>query len=102
MRIRVGCEMTYQFEQVTPMIVMLNVHASRVLDLEQPDYVITAPSVPLEGYRDSFGNWCNRLLAPAGSFNLRTETVVRDSGQTDPAAFGAEQHPVQNLPTDTL
>jgi len=102
MRIRVGCEMTYQFGQVTPLIVMLNIHASRVSDLEQPDYVITAPSVPLEGYRDSFGNWCNRLVAPSGPFSLRTETIVRDSGQPDPADFGAEQHPVQNLPTDTL
>ena len=37
MRIRVGCEMTYQFGQATPMVVMLNVHASRVSDLELPD-----------------------------------------------------------------
>src|SRR4029453_1697190 len=102
MRIRVGCEMTYQFGQATPMIVMLNVHASRVSDLEQPDYVITTPSVPLDGYHDSFGNWCIRLVAPAGRLNLRTETVVRDSGQMDPVAFGAEQHPVQTLPSDTL
>src|SRR5215212_1290883 len=102
MRIRVGCEMTYQLGQATPMIVMLNVHASRVSDLERPDYVITTPSVPLEGYRDSFGNWCNRLVAPSGPFSLRTETVVRDSGQPDPADVGAEQHPVQNLPADTL
>src|SRR5215203_480619 len=102
MRIRVGCEMTYQLGQATPMIIMLNVHASRVSDLEQPDYVITTPSVPLEGYRDSFGNWCNRLVAPAGPFSLRTETVVRDTGQPDPADVGAEQHPVQALPVDTL
>ena len=102
MRIRVGCEMTYQFGQATPMIVMLNVHASRVSDLEQPDSVITTPSVPLEGYHDSFGNWCNRLVAPAGRFSLRTDTIVRDSGQPDPADVGAEQHPVQTLPADTL
>ena len=102
MRIRVGCEMTYQFGQDTPMIVMLNVHASRVSDLEQPDYVITTPSVPLEGYRDTFGNWCNRLVAPSGPFSLKTDTVVRDSGQPDPADVGAGQHPVQNLPADTV
>src|SRR3954463_8334225 len=93
MRIRVGCEMTYQFGQATPMIVMLNVHASRVSDLEQPDYVLTRPSVPLEGYRDSYGNWCNRLVAPPGQFGLSTETVVRDSGQPYPAYVAAEQHP---------
>jgi hypothetical protein len=33
-------------------------------------------AVPLEGYRDTFGNWCNRLVAPAGRFTLKTDTVV--------------------------
>src|SRR6185312_15908704 len=80
---------SYHFGQATPMVVMLNVHASRVSDLEQPDYVLTTPSVPLEGYRDSYGNWCNRLVAPTGTFSLRTEIVVRDSGQPDPADVAA-------------
>ena len=66
MRIHVGCEMTYELGQVTPMIAILNVHSSRVSDLERPDDLVTTPSVPVEGYRDSFGNWCNRLVAPPG------------------------------------
>src|SRR3954454_3981928 len=102
MRIRVGCEMTYELGQVTPMIAILKVHSSRVSDLERPDYLLTTPSVPLEGYRDSFGNWCNRLVAPSCPFSLSTKTIVRNSGQRDPADVGAEQHPVQNLPADTL
>jgi transglutaminase-like putative cysteine protease len=102
MRIRVGCEMTYELEQATPMIVMLNVHASRVSDLERPDYLVTIPSVPIEGYRDSFGNWCTRLVAPSGRFGLKTETIVRDSGQLEAADLGAEQHQVQDLPAETL
>ena len=100
MRIRVGCEMTYELGQVTPMIAILNVHSSRVSDLERPDYLITTPSVPVEGYRDSFGNWCNRLVAPAGTITLKTETVVRDSGRWDSADPGAEQTHIQNLPAD--
>jgi transglutaminase-like putative cysteine protease len=102
MRILVGCEMTYEFTQVTPMIAMLNVHASRFSDLERPDYIVTTPSVPLEGYRDIFGNWCTRMTAPAGRFTLRTETVVRDSGTWDPTSPSAAQVPVERLPTDTL
>ena len=102
MRIRVGCEMTYELGQVTPMIAILNVHSSRVSDLERPDYLITTPSVPVEGYRDSFGNWCNRLVAPAGTITLKTETVVRDSGRWDSADPGAEQTQIQNLPAETL
>jgi hypothetical protein len=35
--------MTYEFGQVTPMIAILNVHSSRVSDLERPDYLITTP-----------------------------------------------------------
>ena len=102
MRIHVGCEMTYEVGQVTPMIAILNVHSSRVSDLERPDYLITTPSVPVEGYRDSFGNWCNRLVAPPGRITLKTETVVRDTGRWDSIDSGAEQIQIQNLPSEAL
>jgi hypothetical protein len=59
MRIHVGCELSFEFPQTKPMIATLNVHFSRVSELERPDYLITNPSVPIEGYRDSFGNWCS-------------------------------------------
>ena len=102
MRIRVGCEMTYDFHQPTPVIATLNVHASRVADLEMPDLLVTEPSVPVAGYHDGFGNWCNRMLAPAGRFALRTEGIVRDSGAWDANDQAARQVPVEDLPTDTL
>jgi len=102
MRIRVGSELRFEFPQATPMIVMLNVHFSRFSDLESPDYLMASPSVPIEGYRDSFGNWCSRLVAPAGHFTLGNNAVIRDSGVPDPMAFDAVQHQVQHLPADTL
>lgn len=102
MRIHLGCEMTFDLPQVTPMIATLNVHSSRVSDLERPDYLITRPGIPIEGYRDSFGNWCNRFVAPAGTFKLRTDTVIRDSGQWDSSDPTAQQVLIQNLPPDTL
>lgn len=102
MRILVGCEMTYDLAQPTPMIAMLTVHASRVSDLERPDYLVTSPAVPVEGYRDSFGNWCNRLIAPVGRFVLKTETVVRDHGDWDPVDPSAAQVDVSELPAETL
>ena len=49
MRIHVGCELRFEFPQTTPMIATLNVHFSRVSELERPDYLITNPSVPVEG-----------------------------------------------------
>lgn len=102
MRILVGCEMTYDFTQPTPLIAVLNVHPSRVSDLERPDYLLTEPAVPVQGYRDGFGNWCNRLTAPAGRFTLRTNTVVRDAGNWDPVTPNARETPIDQLPSDAL
>ncbi|MET0340481.1 MAG: transglutaminase family protein [Polyangiales bacterium] len=102
MQIRVGYELTYQCPQPTPMIVTLNVHYSRVSDLLRPDHMITSPSVPVRAYRDGFGNWCNRLVAPAGTITLTADTVVRDSGAPDPVVPSARQQPVDTLPDDTL
>jgi transglutaminase-like putative cysteine protease len=102
MRINVGCEMSFDFPQITPLIATLNVHFSRVSDMERPDHLTTSPAVPIEGYRDPFGNWCSRLLAPPGRFTLGTNTVIRDRGNPDPAKPDAIQHEVQHLPAETL
>ncbi len=101
-RIFVGSELNFEFPQPTPMIALLNVHFSRFSDLERPDHLATTPSVPIEDYRDGFGNWCSRLVAPAGAFTLRTGTIVRDFGLPDPVFADAIQHPVEQLPSETL
>lgn len=102
MRIRLGCELGYELPAPTPMIVMLNVHYSRAANLERPDHLITAPPVPIESYRDSFGNWCCRLVAPAGRFTMGTDSVIQDDGSPDPIDLAAIQHQVQDLPSETL
>ena len=102
MQIRVGFDLTYDCPQPTPMIVHLNVHFSRASDLVRPDLLRTVPSVPTSAYRDSFGNWVTRLVAPAGRMRLTTDTVVMDSGLPDPSHPELKQHPVQDLPSETL
>ncbi len=67
MRIRVGYEFLYSVPQPTPMILAVSIHYSRASDIIIPDYVTTDPSVLITGYRDGFGNWCNRLVAPTGT-----------------------------------
>jgi transglutaminase-like putative cysteine protease len=84
------------------MIFALNVHHSRVPDLVSPDHMRTWPPTPVFAYRDHFGNWCNRLLAPAGSLSVSADTTIRDSGREDPATPPAPQHGVENLPSETL
>jgi transglutaminase-like putative cysteine protease len=102
MHIRVGYELSYDSPQPTPMLLVLNVHYSRISDLEHPDHITTHPSVPLTSYRDRFGNWCSRVVAPKGTLTLTTNTVVRDSGLPDPVIPDALQHPVEELPDEAL
>jgi len=102
MRIRVGSTLTYQLPQPTPMIALLNMRFSRFGDLETPDHLVTTPQAPISSYRDGFGNWCNRLVAPAGAFTLATRGVVRDLGYLDPIEPFAWQHAVEDLPPETL
>ncbi|MDD7972192.1 transglutaminase-like domain-containing protein [Roseinatronobacter alkalisoli] len=102
MLISLGCRMSFRFPQPTPLIAMLNVHYTRFNDMIQQDDLVADPSIPLAGYRDGFGNWCTRMLAPAGDFTLSANGVFHDSGLPDPVAPSARQHAVQDLPFDTL
>ena len=76
MQIRVGFEMAYECPQPTPMILALSIHYSRAADLLRPDHLMTSPSVPVTAYRDMFGNWCSRLVAPEGRFVVSADALV--------------------------
>jgi transglutaminase-like putative cysteine protease len=102
MKFRVGFEMTYRCPQPTPMILALNIHYSRASDLVRPDHLMTNPSVPIAAYRDLFGNWCSRIVAPQGRFTLSADALVNDSGVPDVVAPWAMQTPVEHLPESTL
>ena len=84
------------------MIVHLNIHYSCASDIVRPDYLVTSPPVPISGYRDNFGNWCTRLVAPAGGIRLTSDAVVRVTGLPDEQAPHAQQHIVEDLPSETL
>jgi transglutaminase-like putative cysteine protease len=102
MQIRVGYELVYSCPQPTPMIVTLSIHYTRVSDLIKPDHLILTPSIPITAYRDSFGNWCSRVVAPQGRLRLSADALVNDSGQPDLVVPWAQQHAVQDLPEESL
>jgi transglutaminase-like putative cysteine protease len=102
MKIRVGYELIYDFPQPTPMILVLGTHLTRASDVIVPDYLTTDPAVTISPYRDNYGNWCSRLVAPAGRMRLSGDGVVRDSGLPDVVAPSAPQHAVEDLPAETI
>jgi transglutaminase-like putative cysteine protease len=102
MQIRIGYELVYECPQPTPMILMLNIHFTRVSDLIIADHIITSPPTPLTPYRDGFGNWCSRIVAPTGDIRISTNALVNDSGLPDRVDLFAPQHAVEDLPAETL
>lgn len=102
MQIRLGYELVYACPQRTPMILTLNVHYSRVSDLVVPDHIVTQPPVPITAYRDVFGNWCSRIVAPQGEIRISTDAVISDTGLPDATDPLAVQHAVEDLPNETL
>jgi transglutaminase-like putative cysteine protease len=84
------------------MILMLNIHFTRVSDIVRPDHLVTVPSLPISSYRDSYGNWCSRIVAPAGETRISTDALINDSGLPDVVAPDAKQTPVEALPEETL
>ena len=102
MKINVGFELVYDCPQPTPMILTLNIHYSRVSDLLKPDHLVINPAVPVKAYRDGFGNWCSRIVAPMGEVRLWADSIVNDPGTPDRVDRSAQQHAVHDLPEDTL
>ena len=102
MLIQVGYELVFNCRDRTPMILMVNVHYSRASDIVTPDFLTTDPETPITAYRDGFGNWCSRIVAPVGRIRLTSTGVVRDSGETDVLTPFARQHALQDLPEETL
>src|SRR6202165_3688879 len=102
MEIKVGFEIAYAAVQPTPMVIMLSIHPSRRADIIGTETIAAEPDVPIGFYRDSFGNVCGRLVAPAGSVTPRVKAWVRDPGLPDAIVPTALQLPIDQLPDDVL
>ena len=102
MEIRVGFEISYAAVNPTPMVIMLSIHPSRFSDIVGTESIKAVPDVPIGFYRDSFGNVCGRLVAPAGGVTFHGSALVRDSGLADVVMPTAQQVPIEQLPDELL
>jgi transglutaminase-like putative cysteine protease len=114
MQLQAGCEIDLSADSPTPIIAMLRPRSgdAQWLISERYDF---QPFVKATEYVDSFGNLCQRLIAPAGAFRIRTDVVLEvddeiavdhDAGWTTPSAL--PDHTLQFLlpsrycPSDTM
>jgi transglutaminase-like putative cysteine protease len=101
MLIRAGYELVFEVPAPTAMILMLRIHPSREPDIRQ-EKVKIEPEIEVDTFTDSFGNRCERILAPAGTLRLWADAIVWDSGEPDRVRPDAQQAPVESLPHEVL
>jgi transglutaminase-like putative cysteine protease len=101
-RVRVGYELVYDCPRPMPMMLLLNIHYTRFSDIVALDHLKTEPALETEAYRDGFGNWCTRLVLPAGRTRLSTDAIILCADVPDEVTPSAEQMAVEALPADAL
>ncbi len=102
MRIRAGFNLAYECYQPTPMLLTLEIHPSRRVDLLTDQIVTYEPVKEERGYIDGFGNACTRIVAQPGTTTMTTQFDIYDSGKPDVVAPGAIQHDTKDLPDDVM
>ena len=102
MKLRVGYELQYHFPQPTPVILMLNIHYTRVSDLERPDHIVIARRCrsPATGTVSETGAAASSPRP--GAMRISTDTVISDTGLPDRMAPDATQIPVHELPEEAI
>jgi transglutaminase-like putative cysteine protease len=99
-RLRAGCETTLRAPNPTPLIAMLRPRSGEAQWIVSEQYEL-APFVRAVEYVDVFGNLCQRMVAPAKGFRIRTEVVV-EVAKSIAVSPGGQPTPPDELPADAL
>ncbi len=96
MWLRTSCELTFDIQVPTPFILMLRPRSGYQQWVAKDEYNIW-PTVPVYEFSDSYGNLCQRLIAPPSRFSIRTtaDVSVADFVDVAPGSYFVE---IQNLP----
>lgn len=100
MRLHAGCEITFDVAELTPFVLMLRPRSGYGQWVTREQYLLSQ-NVPVMEYVDSYGNLCQRLTAPVGSFAVTANATVETPDTID-VHPGAPFTPVQDLPDNVL
>lgn len=100
MLLRTSCEFEFDISSPTTFILMLRPRSGAQQWVTREEYNIT-PQVAVDEFTDSYGNLCQRLVAPKGKFSIATNADVQTTEAVDRAP-GAGFVDVQNLPDSVL
>ncbi|TAN71502.1 MAG: transglutaminase family protein [Methylobacter sp.] len=100
MRLNVSCDLYFQVDDPTALILMLRPFSDAQQWITRSSYIVE-PVVPITESKDSYGNFCQRLVAPPGEFIIHTasEAITAEHIDSAPGACFVE---IQNLPDQVL
>lgn len=102
MNIHCGHEIVFELPAPASMLLMLYLHPSRPGPFRNPDVLHVDPPRGVRTFIDGFGNRCAVISAQAGQLRIFSDNVVPDSGALDTVSPNAVQHPISDLPSETL
>lgn len=100
MLLKTSCDLKFDIPVPTPFIFMLRPRSGLNQWVSSQQYKIE-PSVPVIEFTDIYGNLCQRLIAPIGTFSIHTSSEVQTTEYVDQAP-GANLTEIQNLPDSVL
>jgi len=100
MWLHTSCHLTFEIEIPTPFVLMLRPRSGAQQWIAREEYQIV-PSVAVFEFTDTYGNLCQRLIAPPGPFTVSTAAEIMTADQVDQAP-GAPFVEIQNLPDGVL
>jgi transglutaminase-like putative cysteine protease len=100
MRLEAGCQLLFETTEPSPLILMLRSHRGTGQQIIREDCRFE-PEVAAVDYTDSYGNQCQRLVAPVGQLRINC-TVTAEAADQIEVQPGAEFVPVQDLPVESL
>lgn len=100
MKLRVSCDLRFQIEAPTALILMLRPLNGAQQKITSSRYIVE-PCVQITESKDNYGNFCQRLVAPPGEFSVQTsfEVITGEYIDSAPGAYFVE---IQNLPDRVL
>ena len=88
MWLRTSCDITFDVNVPTPFILMLRPQSEAQQWVAHEDCTST-PSVEVTEHADSYGNLCERLIAPPGEFSIRRSADVSIADGIDVSPWSA-------------
>lgn len=100
MWLRTSCTLMFGITAPTPFVLMLRPRSGAQQWIAREEYRLK-PSVPVFEFTDTYGNLCQRLVAPIGNFEVHTSADVMTADYVDRGG-GADFVEIQYLPDPVL